>query len=208
VRLIYTRPYPDWPVVRPISKENPRKHTVTHAKHNLTDRSGEATLAGRAFKQHATRLLRFLMRCRGCEQEADDLAQEVYLQLLLVKEAEAVRQPQAYMYRIAAHVVYRFKERKRRESDLVTFDLQAVDQLQEQPETEAGDNAEEHLDMERELDRLLAQLPPLYQAIILMRKRDGLSYAQVAEQLDISVHTVKKYLHRALVQLRHVGWDR
>jgi len=30
--------------------------------------------------------------------------------------------------------------------------------------------------------------------------------AQVASKLGISIHTVKKYLHRAMVQIRRQGW--
>jgi RNA polymerase sigma-70 factor (ECF subfamily) len=169
---------------------------MPRATKNTTD------LASTAFAQYGSGLLRYLMRCRGCEQDADDLAQEVYIELLRVPEAEAVRQPQAYMFRIASHVVYRFKRRKQRESEVVSFDSETLDQLQDCTGDDANESAESQLDTEHELERLLKQLPPLYQAIIVMQKRDGLSYVQVAEKLGISVHTVKKYLQRALAAMR------
>ena len=185
---------------------------MTRPKPSTTELQRSAELAGLAFERYGGGLLRYLLRCRGCNQDADDLAQEVYLELLRVESPQAVRQPQAYVYRIASHVVYRFKRRRRRDSDVVTFDSAALEQLgQRTGETAYGEQADEasgQLDAERELERLLAKLPPLHQAIILMRKRDGLSYAQIAKKLGISVHTVKKYLHRAMVQLRDANWDR
>lgn len=129
------------------------------------------------------------------------------MELLRVESPEAVRQPQAYVYRIASHVVYRFKRRRQRENELVTFDSDAFDRLGEQAGEERDDTNGGQLDAQQEIERLLAQLPPLHQAILLMRKRDGMSYAQVAQKLGISVHTVKKYLHRAMVQMRGLGWD-
>ena len=56
-----------------------------------------------------------------------------------------------------------------------------------------------------ELQRLQAALeglPPLYSAALLLRKRDGLSHREIAERLQISLHTVRKYLTRAVAQCR------
>lgn len=161
-----------------------------------------ADLARAAYEQYGNGLLRYLLRCRGCEQDAADLAQEVYMELLRVPEAAAIRQPQAYMYRIASHVVYRFKRRKRRDGEVVSFDSESLELLQESLSSDSEDDAGAQVDVERELEHLLRQLPPLYQAIIVMQKRDGLSYVQIAQALGISVHTVKKYLQRALSQIR------
>lgn len=166
-----------------------------------------AELAGLVREQYGGALLRYLLRYRGCAQDVDDLAQEVYMELLRVPEPAAVRQPQAYLYRIASHVVYRFKRRRQRDDGFVTFDSETVESLSEHAPVEAAEESGRQLDAVRELERLLSALPPLYQAILLMRKRDGSSYAQIAEKLGISVHTVKKYLHRAMVQMRSAAWD-
>jgi RNA polymerase sigma factor (sigma-70 family) len=45
-------------------------------------------------------------------------------------------------------------------------------------------------------------LPPIYQSILLMRKRDGLSHGEIAQKLGISIHTVRKYLTRAITECR------
>ena len=173
---------------------------MTQSKKSIEELRRNAELAKAAQERFGGGLLRYLLRCRGCAQDADDLAQEVYLELLQVPEAEAVKQPQAYMYRVASHVVYRFKRKRQRESEFVAFDSEALAQMEEHVGESADDGAQ--LDAQRELEKLLGRLPPLYRAIILLQKRDGLSYAQVAGKLGISVHTVKKYLHRALLQMR------
>lgn len=43
------------------------------------------------------------------------------------------------------------------------------------------------------------------QAILILKKRDGLSRAEIAKQLGISVHTVKKHLLKAVAWCRERG---
>ena len=54
----------------------------------------------------------------------------------------------------------------------------------------------------QELEKILVTLPPVYQSVLLLRKRDGLNHAEIAEKLGISIHTVRKYLTRAMTECR------
>jgi RNA polymerase sigma-70 factor (ECF subfamily) len=117
-----------------------------------------------------------------------------------------VRKPQAYLYRIASNLVYEFKLRERNEP--VSFDSDAVEHAVESPAVPATNDASEGLSLSQQLETVLGQLPPLYRAVFVLRKRDGMSYSEIARTLDISVHTVKKYLARAVAQCRCARWDR
>lgn len=158
------------------------------------------------FEQYLPALQRFLMRRLRSTQDASDLAQEVYLRLLRVADPTLVRQPLPYLYRIASNVVYEFHLHQ--QQDAVTFDSGAMEQLAEHPAAVQPDEVSDRLSLERQVERVLAQLPPLQRAILLMQKRDGLSYAEIAGKLSISVHTVEKYLFRALAVMRAVKWER
>lgn len=163
-------------------------------------------LVQRTFEQYRGGLQRYLMRRLEHAQNAQDLAQEVYLRLLRVEAGDLVRQPQAYMYRIASHVVYEFRLREEREQKYVTVNSEVMAELADRVGETSTDEQWHAINTERELARLFAQLPPVEQAIVLLQKRDGLSYKEVAEKLDLSVHTVKKYLFRALLRLRQSEW--
>ena len=133
-----------------------------------------------------------LRRLRGRAESADDVRQEIYLRMLRLRNTELVREPRAYLYRVARNVLHDkllLGERER-----VTFDSDASGGITED-ETARVDNA-------RDLECVLSQLPPLYRAILLLRTAQGLSYNEIAQALEISVHTVKKYMHSALVQCR------
>jgi RNA polymerase sigma-70 factor (ECF subfamily) len=56
--------------------------------------------------------------------------------------------------------------------------------------------------MRDRLDRALTQLPATHQLVLLLVKRDGMSYAEAAEASGLSVHTIEKYLVEARAQLR------
>jgi RNA polymerase sigma factor (sigma-70 family) len=159
-----------------------------------------------AFEQYWLGLHRFLMRRLRSAHNAQDLAQEVYLRLLRVDDTELVRQPQAYLYRIASNLAYEFKLREQKEP--VTFDSEVLDHLAEHPLEPLSDEVGERLGASQQLEYVLMQLPPMYRAVFVLRKRDGLSYSEIAKSLGLSVHTVKKYLARAVVQCRAADWGR
>src|SRR5262249_27959627 len=133
-------------------------------------------------------------------QDAADLAQEVYLRLLRVPNGEWVKKPQAYVYGVASHVVSEY--RMRSEKAWVTYDSEAVDRVAEHPEQAVPDELTMQLALERQLEGILSELPPTHLAVLLLHKRDGLSYEAVAERLGISIHTVQKYLYQAKTRVR------
>jgi len=60
----------------------------------------------------------------------------------------------------------------------------------------------ERLEVQDRLERALEQLSPTHQLVLLLVKRDGLSYAEAAKISGLSIHTIEKYLVEARAQLR------
>lgn len=163
--------------------------------------------AGSAWQQYGRWLHRYLTRClrHHDTQSARDLAQEVYLRLLRVDTGEPVRNYQAYLYRIASHVVYEFKLRARQE--IVSFDSDMVDDRTEHPSSVVRDPVGDRVSAEHEIERVLAQLSPTARMVLLLQKRDGLEHAEIARRLGISTNMVHKHLTRSLAALRAAKWD-
>ena len=179
---------------------------ATDAVVNAEDPKLAATASSSLAEQHGKELQRYLARRLNGAQEARDLAQEVYLRLLRVGKQDLARDSPAYLYWIASHVVYEFKLRARRSP--VTFDSEAVEARTEKPDEVLPDQLGESLSLRRELESALKPLPPTCRAVLLLHKRDGMSYEEVAKTLAISPHTVKKYVCRALAALRARKWER
>jgi RNA polymerase sigma factor (sigma-70 family) len=162
--------------------------------------------AKRAVEQYRVELHRFLTRRLHSSQDAGDLAQDVYLRFLQLPDTDLIRQPQAYLYRIASNLVYEYRLREKRRD--VVCDPAVLEELAEDTADSWIPTLDERLSTGQQLERVLQQLPETYRAILLLQKRDGLSYAEIAKRLGLSVHTVQKYLFRALAHCRAADWDR
>jgi RNA polymerase sigma-70 factor (ECF subfamily) len=159
-----------------------------------------ARLAKSAFSDHSVDLRRFLLRRVRNAHDADDLAQEVFTRLLRVRDAELVRKPLAYLLGIATHVVHEFVQRRQR--DRVLFDSEIADSLPENRDHAAAQGLAERLGLQEQLELALTKLPPTHRAVILLVKREGMSYSEAANATGLSVHTIEKYLVEARALLR------
>lgn len=152
------------------------------------------------FEQYRSKLQRFLLDRSAKTHVAHDLTQEVYLRLLRFPPHELLRQPQAYLYRIASNVAHDFNLRTREEC--VTFNSDVVEELADSAANAWVDDPAEQLNAEQELEHLLAELPANHRAALVLAKRDGLSYETIAQRMGVSVHAVKKYVVRAMAHCR------
>lgn len=148
------------------------------------------------FKAYDHELNCFLLRrLRGQVHSSEDIRQEIYLRMLRFADMDLVREPRAYLYRVARNVLrdrLLLSERER-----LAFDAWAEEGIAEDP-TIRIDNA-------RYLEQILRQLPAQHRAVLQLRTTQGLSYSEIAQALELSVHTVKKYMHSALVQCRSIS---
>lgn len=153
-----------------------------------------------AYVGYAPTLLRFLSFKLNNEADAQDLAQEAYLRLMRVKEPDMIQQPEAYLFRVTSNLISEFlinKNKRAADTDLDSAMAMGLDC--------DGDRFLRSTEAEmaiRHLDTILNRLPPLYKAVLLLRKHEGLSHQEIAERLEISTHTVHTYLTRAVTQCR------
>ncbi len=175
------------------------------------DRGGERPESGverfgPVIEQFAPRLLRFLEMRTGNRQDAQDIAQEAYFRLCRVPEPDLILSPESYLFRIASNLAHEFLVRRRVQPGFVELDPEQGE-CEDTHGRSFGAELEARSEVEQ-LERIVAELPPLYQAVLLMRKRDGYSHEEIAEKLSISRHTVHKYLSRALLRCRTLWAER
>lgn len=138
-------------------------------------------------------LLRFLRSRIGHGDVAQDLAQEVYLRLLRLDDLGVIRNPRAFVIHLAAHAAHEWRMLARNRLRHSEEELQGL----------AGEHCDpaEMLEQNERLRRLtqaLETLSPKCQAVLLMHRRDGMTYKEIAAQMNISVSMVKKYMARGL----------
>ena len=158
------------------------------------------SLVVRLFAEHRGALLAFFRRRVRSSADAQDLAQEVYLRMLRVKDLETIRNPVPYLYTVANNLVKEQAVLDRREASGVDIDALAT---HEHLETLPAFDGE--LDAAQRVARLrcvLKQLRPKWQAAVELRFTHGLSYREIAIRLEVSPQMAKKYVTRALFHCR------
>jgi len=145
--------------------------------------------------QYGRRLRRFLsVRLRNVH-DVPDLAQEVFLRLLRVERHETIRNPEAYLFTVASHVIH--QHTLRRSSEPISVDItDALAELQT-PEAEDPTTRAEGAQRIEAFEEILRELPPRVAAALVLQRIGGYTVQEIGDRLGVSRETAKKYLARA-----------
>ena len=131
-------------------------------------------------------------------EDAEDIAQEACFKLLQAQRRRRdIRNPRAYLYRIAYNLLYRHYTN--RDQHVIDTELDVDSISADCPDIEDWTN--DALRAES-INRVWRELSPKCQQAIYLRWRDGLRIAEIAERMNLSRAMVKKYLARGLAHFR------
>jgi len=164
----------------------------------------ESAFSGTDSEQYRPALHRFLTHRLRNAEDARDLAQETYLRFYQLTDADAVRRPSGYLFRIAVNLVYEFQ--LKRKQDCVSFDSDAVETLADTVATPSSTDPSQQLMAANQVDHILRQIPATYRKVFIMHKRDGLSCQEIAQALNLTKRSVEVYLARAIAFARTARW--
>lgn len=144
-------------------------------------------------------LVRFIAKRVRTVADARDLAQEAYVRLLRMERKDLIRHPRAYLYRIAANILYEFElKRKADVAGLARWtEEQRADGESGYIESDAEDMA-----LGSRLGVVLGELSPKCRAVLILHRRDGMTYDEIGARIGISASMVKKYLGQGLRHCR------
>ncbi|HEY2659542.1 MAG TPA: sigma-70 family RNA polymerase sigma factor [Caulobacteraceae bacterium] len=156
----------------------------------------------RLFRSQAPRLLRFLGRRAREREEASDMLQESFLRLIRMAKTQVLPAcPEAYLQRIASNLLRdRAKQRTARAEHLhIRLDEEAICDLA--PSAEAVLEARDLLSL---YEAAVLSLRARTQQIFLLHRRDGLTYAQIATEVGLSVSGVEKHMMKAIAHIDRI----
>ena len=148
------------------------------------------------YVDHHHWLYRWLSQKLGCIHNAADIAHDTYMRILVTGKVPQAEQSRRYLTQIAKGKVIDHWRRQ----DVEQAYLAAIANV---PETHVPSLESQAIviDTLMELDALLHQVPEKPRQALLMSRLDGLSYAEIAQQLNVSISSVEKYIARALLAL-------
>ncbi len=143
-------------------------------------------------------LCRVAYRVTGSPDAADDVVTEAFIALWnradRVDDAVSVR---SYLYRaVRNRALNAVRDDRRRRVVPLAAAAGVADAGQ------SGSASEPDADFEMALGRAVAALPERTRLAYVLSREHGMTYAEIAEVMDISVKTVEMQLSRALIALR------
>ena len=145
--------------------------------------------------EHHGWLHRWLDRKLGNTSDAADLAHDTFVRLLTRQSATSFgAEPRALLTHIAKGLVI---DRWRRQ-DVERAYLDTVAHLPE-PEVPSPEIRWLILEALYRIDAMLSAMPDKARRAFLMSQLDGMTYSQIAEALDVSLITVKRYMRDAFL---------
>lgn len=154
-----------------------------------------------AYERHRAELRTFFSKvAHDKAAHAEDLVHNVYLRLLEYPPSQMLREPQAYLFKLAWGELHRFHQKASREP--LAHDHEMLDRLGAHNDPTPDVEAAHDFSAEALMTRVFAELPAIYGEVFLRFKWDGRSYKQIAEEFELTPRQVKRYIARTLQRLK------
>lgn len=150
------------------------------------------------YREHHSWLYTWLRWRMGCSHMAADLAQDTFVRILARREAillQPLQEPRAFLWKVAKDLVVDHLRRRSLEQAYLEALASLPDAVSISPE-------EQYILLQtlQRIDALLDQLPKQVRQAFLLSQIHGLTYAQIAQQMNLSERTIKRYMQQGFCQ--------
>lgn len=171
--------------------------------HALAQRAAESNMDAfeQLYERHNRRVYSLCLRMTGNVQEAEDIAQEVFIQLF--RKIGSFRGESAFttwLHRLTVNQVLMHFRKRSVKLELTTEDGETPDQIVTGTENHNRMPVVDRI----ALDKAIAQLPPGYRTVFTLHDIEGHEHEEISRMLGCSVGTSKSQLHKARMKLRKV----
>ena len=188
-----------WPTAAPAAEVAPGRAGDLQLAQRAA--AGDAAAFEQLYRLHHRRVYSLCLRMLQNEAEAEDLTQEVFVQLL--RKVGMFRGDSAFttwLHRLTVNQVLMYFRKKGVRLERTTEDgelpVQVVAGTQDAGRMPVVDRIA--------LDRAVAKLPPGYRAVFILHDVEGYEHEEIARTLGIAAGTSKSQLHKARMKLRSI----
>ena len=157
-------------------------------------------LSADSFRRFYGDILHYLRKRTENPSDAADMTQDVFTQWLDYRDRAKVEQPRAFLFQMARNLL-RDHWRKQKVRHIVQPQLagDAEPVTDEQHDPMAAAQRQQRLE---HLKVVLAELSPRRREALMLHRFEGLSQAQIAERMGISLSMVEKHIAFALLHCK------
>ncbi len=151
-----------------------------------------------ALELYYPELCDYALRLLGSAEAAEDVVHDLFLHLWETRGShDGVRLTRPYLYAAIRNRALKDLRRRRVAEAWIARVMR-----EDPPSVESSADLYLHHELERMVDRAIAELPARCREIFLLRRRDRLSYDEISMRTGVSLGTVKSQMWRAAVHLR------
>ncbi len=172
---------------------------------------GDTNAFEQLVEMHSARIYSIALRMVGNPSDAEDLAQEAFLRIWRGLEGFNMESRfSTWAYRLTTNVCIDHLRKEKKNSSVPLF---MEDDEGEETELQIPDernNPELRLEQDQlrqSVDHAMEKLEPQYRQILSLRELGGLSYDEIARQLELKEGTVKSRIARAREHMRKLLID-
>lgn len=169
-------------------------------------RGGDTAAFDELLLKYQKPVLNLIARFMGSTEQAEDLAQEVFLRVYRAAgRFEARARFFTYLYRITLNLCLKEREKTARRK---AESLDAEPPGGEFPRRDLPDpqgsveDAFARMELAQAVQQAVKALPDEQRSVVILNKYHNLSYEEIAEIMEISLPAVKSRLHRAKLTLK------
>lgn len=149
------------------------------------------------FRRYRGKLYHYVLDFTQSKEEAEDIVHDVFLKIWNSRETlTAIDSINSYLYKMSRNQAINGLRRKAKER-LVLAELRQ-EPMAILPDIDPASKKE----VRDSIQQAISKLSPQQRKVFLLSRQDGLKHEQIAEELGISITTVKTHIGRALQFLR------
>lgn len=152
------------------------------------------------FRTYYKRLHGYAYSFVNQKQEAEDIVQTIFLKIWA--QREDWKPPGTLKHYLFAAIRNEALNRLRHQQVVKKTEDEVSRIFRELKESSVSEKDDELEELRKDIERGIDQLPSRCRKIFVLNRRSGLTYAEIADFLDISVNTVGTQMGRALKSLR------
>lgn len=157
-------------------------------------RQGDREAQRLCYEQHVARLLSVIHAVVQDADAANDVLHDSFLKAFAgIASFRGDSQFSTWLHRLAVNEALQYLRRRKRMPGSLPDGVEAANSKGPDPSEDV-----------ESLQAAMASLSPEHRLILLLKYRDGLDYAQIADQLGVASGTVASRLNRARAELKEI----
>jgi RNA polymerase sigma-70 factor (ECF subfamily) len=165
--------------------------------------AGDSGSFGQLVCKYQDRLFNTLVHCIGAREEAEDVAQEAFVQAYLkLRSFKGQSAFYTWLYRIAFNIL--ISRRRRRRPEISVEQTRQSSGEEPTSDEEAPSQRLERAERAAQVHAALCELGEEYRTVVVLREIEGCHYDTISEMLDLPIGTVRSRLHRGRLRLREL----